>query len=143
MAHHRFDSQQPIHEKKTETINYRVNTEPLPGIKIDFTGNRTYSESYQHYFRANEYGQFETFTPTNGGNFTMSYLMLKTSFTSEYNDKSEGSPLFDKLLNNRKSLPNVSPMAMTNGCIKSIIICTIVWQETTSRKAIIQVQWRS
>lgn len=102
MAHHRFDSQQPIHEKKTETINYRVNTEPLPGIKIDFTGNRTYSESYQHYFRANEYGQFETFTPTNGGNFTMSYLMLKTSFTSEYNDKSEGSPLFDKLLNNRK-----------------------------------------
>lgn len=92
----------PYTRRKTETINYRVNTEPLPGIKIDFTGNRTYSESYQHYFRANEYGQFETFTPTNGGNFTMSYLMLKTSFTSEYNDKSEGSPLFDKLLNNRK-----------------------------------------
>ena len=94
----------PYTRRKTETINYRVNTEPLPGIKIDFTGNRTYSESYQHYFRANEYGQFETFTPTNGGNFTMSYLMLKTSFTSEYNDKSEGSPLFDKLLSNRKTI---------------------------------------
>lgn len=92
----------PYTRRKTETINYRVNAEPFQGFKIDITGNRTYGESYQHYFRANQYGEFETYTPTYGGNFTMTYLMMKTSFVSEYTDGSEGSPLFDRLLSNRR-----------------------------------------
>lgn len=92
----------PYTRRKTETINYKINTEPFQGFKIDFSGNRTYGENYQHYFRANEYGQFDTYTPTFGGNFTMTYMMMKTSFVSDYDDGSESSPLFDRLLSNRK-----------------------------------------
>ena len=90
----------PYIRRKTETINYRVNAEPLPGLKIDFTGNRTYAENYQHYFRYNESMQsFETFTPTNNGSFSMSYLMWKTSFVP---DSTNNSLLFNALLDNRK-----------------------------------------
>lgn len=93
---------EPFMRKKAETINYRVNAEPLPNFRIDVSGNRTLSENFQEYFRANEFGQFETFTPTNGGNFSMSYLMWNTSFTPNGNDDSNSSPLFDNLLDYRK-----------------------------------------
>ncbi len=90
----------PYIRRQTETMNYRVNTEPLQGLKIDFTGNRNYAENRQHYFRYNEMSNtFETFTPTNGGNFTSSYLMWATSFAPS---DSTSSPLFDNLLSYRK-----------------------------------------
>jgi len=90
----------PYLRRNTEVINYRVNAEPLPGLKIDFTGNRNYAENQQHYFRYNETSnQFDVFTPTNGGNFSMSYLMWNTSFAPS---DSTASPLFDNLLSYRK-----------------------------------------
>ena len=90
----------PYIRRKTETMNYRVNVEPLPGIKIDFTGNRNYAENQQHYFRYNEMtNNFDVFTPTNGGNFSMSYFMAGTSFVRS---DSTSSRLFDNLLDNRK-----------------------------------------
>jgi cell surface protein SprA len=90
----------PYVRRKTETINYRVNTEPLQGFKIDFTGNRNYSENKQHYFRYNEMtNNFDIFTPTNNGNFSMSYFMAGTAFVSS---DSTSSRLFDNLMENRK-----------------------------------------
>ena len=92
----------PYTRRKTETINYRVNTEPLPGLKIDFTGNRNYAENKQHYFRYNPMtNDFDVFTPTNSGNFSMSYLMWATSFAPS---DSTSSPLFDNLLTYRKTI---------------------------------------
>ena len=92
----------PYTRRKTETINYRVNTEPLPGLKIDFTGNRNYAENKQHYFRYNPMtNDFDVFTPTNSGNFSMSYLMWATSFAPS---DSTSSPLFDNLLTYRKTV---------------------------------------
>ena len=90
----------PYIRRKTETMNYRVNTEPLPGIKIDFTGNRSYAENQQHYFRYNELtNNFDVFTPTNNGNFSMSYFMAGTAFVTS---DSTSSRLFDNLMENRK-----------------------------------------
>ena len=91
---------EPYVRRKTETMNYRVNTEPLPGIKIDFTGNRNYAENSQHYFRYNEMNnRFDVFTPTNSGSFSMSYFMAGTAFTRS---DSISSRLFDNMLENRK-----------------------------------------
>ena len=91
----------PYVRRKTETINYRVNTEPLQGFKIDFTGNRNYSENKQHYFRYNEMtNNFDIFTPTNNGNFSMSYFMAGTAFMSHADSTS--SKLFDNLKASRK-----------------------------------------
>ena len=93
---------EPYVRRKTETMNYRVNTEPLPGIKIDFTGNRNYAENSQHYFRYNEANnRFDVFTPTNSGSFSMSYFMAGTAFTRS---DSISSRLFDNMLESRKTI---------------------------------------
>ena len=90
----------PYTNRKTTNINYRVNAEPFTGMKIDFSGNLTSSENMQHYFRYNEaLNDFEVFTPTNSGNFSMSYLMWGTSFVPS---DSIYSSLFDNLLSYRK-----------------------------------------
>ena len=91
----------PYVRRSTETLNYRVNCEPFNGFKLDIQGNRTYTENFQQYFRANDAGIFEIFTPTNGGNFTASTMLIKTAFVKDYGDSNDGSPLFDKMLANR------------------------------------------
>ena len=91
---------EPYERRKTETITYRVNTEPFQGFKIDFTGNRNYAENHQHYFRYNEMSNtFDIFTPTNNGNFTMSYIMAGTAFVRS---DSTSSRLFQNLMDYRK-----------------------------------------
>jgi cell surface protein SprA len=91
----------PYIRRNTETFNYRVNCEPFPGFKLDIQGNRTYAENFQQYFRANSFGVFEVFTPTNGGNFTASTMLIKTAFIKDYGNESDGSPIFDQMLANR------------------------------------------
>ena len=91
----------PYIKRNTETLNYRVNCEPFNGFKLDIQGNSTYTENFQQYFRANASGNFEIFTPTNGGSFTASTMLIKTAFVKDYGDQDDGSPLFDKMLANR------------------------------------------
>ena len=91
----------PYIKRSTENLSYRVNCEPFQGFKIDIQGNWTLADNFQQYFRANTLGEFEIFTPTRGGNFNVSTMLLKTAFISDYTDGSEGSPLFDKMLDDR------------------------------------------
>lgn len=90
----------PYSKKYTETFNYRINIEPVPGMKIDINGDRSYAENFAEYFRADANGVIQTYTPTRSGSFSMSYGMWKTSFVNSRKD--EGSRLFDDLLSNRK-----------------------------------------
>ena len=91
----------PYIRRSTQTLSYRVNCEPFMGFKIDVQGNRTYAENFQQYFRANSFGDFEIFTPTNAGNFSISSMLIKTAFAQDYGDDDNGSPVFDKMLANR------------------------------------------
>ncbi len=89
----------PYVRRTTENLNYRINCEPFNGFKIDIQGNSTYVENYQHYFRANSFGEFEVFTPTQSGNFSASTMLIKTAFADRGDD--ENSPVFDQMLANR------------------------------------------
>ena len=91
----------PYIRRSNQTMSYRVNCEPVYGFKLDIQGNRTMTENFQQYFRANSFGDFETFTPTYGGNFTASAMLIKTAFTKDYGDQDDGSPLFDQMMANR------------------------------------------
>ncbi|MBQ4206384.1 MAG: cell surface protein SprA, partial [Bacteroidales bacterium] len=77
-----------------ETYNYKVIAEPFTDLKIELTGTRTYAENFSEYFRSDEFGVFQFYTPTNGGNYSISYIMAGTSFTN-------GDKLFDNLLSYR------------------------------------------
>ena len=90
----------PYVRRSTETMSYRVNCEPFSGFKIDVQGNRTLTENFQQYFRANPEGIFEVYTPTNGGSFTVSTLLMKTAFVSD-DSKTNISPVFEQMLSNR------------------------------------------
>ena len=90
---------QPYTERLNETYNYKVNIEPYTDLKIEVSGNRTYAENFSEYFRADEMGLFQFYTPTNGGNYSISYLMAGTSF-------SDGDRLFENLCNYRLDIAN-------------------------------------
>ncbi len=77
-------------ERLSETYNYKVNLEPFQDFKIEVSGNRAYAENFSEYFRADEMGIFQFYTPTNGGNYSISYMMASTSFAS-------GDKLFENL----------------------------------------------
>ena len=92
----------PYIRRNTENLSYRVNCEPFSGFKVDIQGNTTYTENFQQYFRYNSVSEvFDVFTPTTAGNFTASSLLIKTAFVGDYGDENDGSPLFDKMLDNR------------------------------------------
>ena len=88
---------QAYSERFNETYNYKITLEPFQDIKIDISGNRSYVENFSEYFRADADGIFHFYTPTNGGNFSISHLMTATSFK-------DGDELFNTLLSNRQDI---------------------------------------
>lgn len=88
---------QAYSERFTESYNYKVMLEPFRDLKIDVSGMRNYVENFSEYFRADENGIFNFYTPTNGGNFSISFLMAGTSFKN-------GDALFENLLANRQDI---------------------------------------
>ena len=85
---------QAYSERFNESYNYKVVLEPFQNFKIDISGTRSYVENFSEYFRYDAYGEFRTYTPSNGGNFNISHLMTATSFI-------DGEELFQNMLNNR------------------------------------------
>ena len=88
---------QPYTERMSETYNYKVTAEPFADLKIEITGTRTYAENFSEYFRADEFGLFQFYTPTTGGNYSISYIMAGTSFA-------DGDKLFNNLCEYRQEI---------------------------------------
>lgn len=65
-----------------EQINLRANIEPFPGLRIDLTGDRRYSETVASYLRADRNGNFPDSTRNTRmtGNFTISVVSWGTAF---------------------------------------------------------------
>ena len=92
----------PYIKRSTETFNYRVTCEPFVGFKIDIQGNMNSAQNFQQYFRySNLTDQFEVYTPTEGGNYTSSTLMIKTAFANSGNYSGTDSPIFNQMMENR------------------------------------------
>ncbi len=88
---------QAYSERFNESYNYKVVLEPFQDLKIDVSGTRTYVKNFSEYFRADADGVFNFYTPTNGGNFSISHLMTATSFQ-------DGDALFEKMLSYRQDI---------------------------------------
>jgi len=93
---------QAFAKKRTESFSYRINLEPVPGMRIDITGDRTQALNFSEYFRADSAGVFQSFSPSEAGSFSVSYGLWNTSFVTQRKD--EKSELFDELLSNRKAI---------------------------------------
>jgi cell surface protein SprA len=87
---------QPYLTKYNDNLSLSATLEPLPDLKIEVSALRTYTESHQEYYRYSDtLGKFVSYAPMENGSFTMSYLMIGTSFTK--NGEKAVSPLFDKM----------------------------------------------
>ena len=88
---------QPYTERLNETYTYKVSLEPYTDLNIEVSGTRTYAENFSEYFRADAMQVFQFYTPTTGGNYSISYMMASTSFVS-------GDKLFDNLCDYRREI---------------------------------------
>ncbi len=71
-----------------ENLSGRIAIEPLKSFKIDVSFNRNFSITRSEYFRADPSGDFFSFSPTEQGSFSISYLTWNTSFIKDANDYS-------------------------------------------------------
>lgn len=84
-------------EVESRQLDAQINMELLPDLKIDFNGNRIYSENYAENYIVKD-GLYRSLTPTTFGNFSISTLLIKTAFgaSDEF-----GSDAFDDFRSNR------------------------------------------
>ena len=81
---------------RTEEFNIEVALEPIRGLKINLTGNRTDTRSSQMQFM---YAEMPT---TRGGSYTKTHIALKTAFRSSSSKDGYASQAFNDFLRNRE-----------------------------------------
>ncbi len=89
--------------KRTTNFSARVSVEPFPDFKIELTADRAYSLRHSEYFRANENGEFNSYSPVDQGSFSMSFIAMGTAFGNEINDASKA---FETMKGNRLIIAN-------------------------------------
>ncbi|MBE9489375.1 MAG: cell surface protein SprA, partial [Bacteroidetes bacterium] len=89
-------------EVESKQLDIQANIELIPGLKIDLTGSRIYSENYSENYIVED-GLYRSLTPNTFGNFNISTVLIKTAFsTSDEN----GSAAFDDFRSNRLIIAN-------------------------------------
>ncbi len=83
----------------------RTTVEPFKNFKIDLTASRNFTLTHSGYYKANTDGKFQEYSPTESGNFTMSYLTLNTAFIADNADYS--NPNFTKFSEFRKEFSRI------------------------------------
>ncbi|MFK5983009.1 MAG: cell surface protein SprA [Flavobacteriaceae bacterium] len=68
-------------EVESKQLDIQANIELIPGLKIDLTGNRIYSENYSENFIIQN-DLYRSLSPNTFGNFNISTLLIKTSFST-------------------------------------------------------------
>ncbi len=92
----------PASFSKREQLNVRANLEPFPGLRMDITADRRYSETLSAYLRADRNGNFPDSTRNMRmtGNFTISVVSWGTAFEKIPDTGEYRSATFEQFKNN-------------------------------------------
>ncbi len=94
---------QQYQTRKTEQLDLQGTIEFVKDLKIDITASRTKSTTFAENFRVDDLGnrnfQYNSLTPYESGNFSISTILLKTSFSSS---SETNSKTFEEFKENRK-----------------------------------------
>lgn len=83
----------------TKTLEMTANVDLFPDFKIDLTANRTYAENFSEQYDVDpNTGLYNPRSPYSFGNFSISTVMIATSFSKS---DENGSATFDEFRNNR------------------------------------------
>ena len=84
----------------TENLTLRSSIEPIKQLKIELTANKTISNNYSEYFKWDDnIDSFNSFSPTESGSFSVSFISWATAFKKDSDDNS--SKTFNDFRNNR------------------------------------------
>jgi cell surface protein SprA len=90
----------PFARTQTKNLNGRMNLEPFPDFKVELNANIQQADNRSEYFRWDPIIQdYTSVTPSESGNFSMSYIMIRTTLKNDHSDFS--SDVFHQFLNNR------------------------------------------
>ncbi len=93
----------PYITKMNQQISYKVDTDILNAIRINFDGDRVFAESFTSFYRFDQTDSiFREYTPVYSGNFSISYSIIRTSF--EKQDEAGDSPIFNQFLADRQEV---------------------------------------
>lgn len=84
----------PAISSKTSEINFEINLEPLKGLKIMLTANRTDNRTSQIQF------MYDNMPTTYSGSYTKTHCALATALRSPSSNDGYASSAFDKFINN-------------------------------------------
>ncbi len=88
--------------KHTDLLNYKVTFEPFPDFKVELNGDKSFAKNAQEFFRADSLGNFQAFSPQSGGNYSISYITIKTAFEKSGTDNA--SEAFDNMMAYRQEI---------------------------------------
>ncbi|MDP4291357.1 MAG: cell surface protein SprA, partial [Bacteroidota bacterium] len=94
----------PYQTRFTKTLTVKGRMEPLRNFIIDISADRSESMNHTEFFKAGSDGQFHTSAPQDNGNFSMTFLMIKTAFRSE--NSNYISSTFEQFKANRLTVAN-------------------------------------
>jgi cell surface protein SprA len=90
----------PFARTRVRNLNGRANLEPFPDCKVELNANLNRANNNNEYFRWNPIvHDYTSETPSESGNISMSYSMLRTTLISD--NKDHTSPVFEQFRNNR------------------------------------------
>ncbi len=93
----------PSWKRFNESLTITASLEPVNDLRIELNATRTMTRSHQDFFKwSPTENKFSTFSATDMGTFTMSYIMIGTSFTSDRSDNT--SKLFENLRTYRNQI---------------------------------------
>ena len=84
----------------TKTLNMTANIDLFPDFKIDLSADRMYADNFSEQYDVTA-GQYNSRSPYNFGNFSISTVLISTSFSQS---DENGSAAFDDFRNNRLTI---------------------------------------
>ncbi len=93
---------EPFMMSHSSNFNLRSTIEPIPGLRIDLTANRTYVENMQEYYYADRFGNFYASSKMNSGNFNMTFMSFRTAFERPSGENAYYSEAYDDFTRYRR-----------------------------------------
>ena len=89
-------------EVTNKTLNFTANVDLFPDFKVDLNANRTYANNFSEQYDVDQLtGDYNSRSPYNVGNFSISTIMLKTSFKKSDENFSQA---FQDFRDNRRTV---------------------------------------
>ena len=98
---------------KSVNLTLRSTVEPIKQFRIELTANKTTSNNNNEYFRwDNQNNAFTSFSPTESGSYSVSFISFRTTFLGDNDDHS--SEVFSTFRNYRASIAYKLAMVASN-----------------------------